>query len=183
MSILETILKANNGGLVKQVAGSLNLNEGQAGAAIAHLLPALTEGMKKNVEKPNGLEALLGAIKTGGHDRYVEQPEKVTADDAISDGNGILAHLLGSKDVSRKVASQAAASTGLDTSVLKKMLPMVATMAMGTLSKESKGGALSALLGGSQQQSPAAGLLGAFLDKDKDKSAVDGLLGLAKRFL
>ena len=183
MSILETILKANSGGLVKQVAGSLNLKESQAGTAIAQLLPALTEGMKKNVEKPNGLEALLGAIQSGGHDRYVDRAEQVVAEDAITDGNGILAHLLGSKDVSRKVASEAAASTGLDASVLKKMLPMVATMAMGTLSKESKGGALSALLGGGQQQSPAASLLGAFLDKDNDKSAVDGLLGLAKRFL
>ncbi|MEL7310152.1 MAG: DUF937 domain-containing protein [Pseudomonadota bacterium] len=183
MSILETILKSNSGGLVKQVAGSLNLEEGQAGAAIAQLLPALTQGMKKNVEKPNGLESLLGALQRGGHDQYIEQPERVVRSEAITDGNSILGHLLGSKDVSRQVASQAAEKTGLDVGVLKKMLPMVATMAMGTLSKESKGGALASLLGGSQQQSPAASLLGAFLDKDNDSSAVGGLLGLAKKFL
>lgn len=183
MSILETILKANSGGMVKQVAGSLNLDQGEAGAAIAKLLPALTQGMQQNVQKPNGMEALLGALQKGNHDRYVSQPEHVTGSDAIADGNSILGHLLGSKDESRRVAAQAAESTGLDVGVLKKMLPMVATMAMGSLSKESKGGALSSLLGGaSKSSSAAAGLLGAFLDKDKDESAVGGLLGLAKKF-
>ncbi|MEN7343654.1 MAG: DUF937 domain-containing protein, partial [Pseudomonadota bacterium] len=168
MSILETILKSQGGGLVKQVAGQLNLQEGQAGAAIAQLLPALTQGMKKNVEQPNGLESLLGALQKGNHSRYVERPENVTSADTIRDGNSILGHLLGSKDVSRQVAAQAAEKTGLDTGVLKKMLPMVAAMAMGSLSKESNGGALSALLGGGQQQSAGASLLGAFLDRDND---------------
>ncbi|MEM7762759.1 MAG: DUF937 domain-containing protein [Pseudomonadota bacterium] len=182
MSILETILKSQSGGLVKQVSSQLGIDQGQAGAAIAQLLPALTQGMKKNVEKPQGLESLLGALQGGNHSRYVEQPDSLGSSDTIRDGNSILGHLLGSKDVSRQVAANAAQKTGLDTGVLKKMLPMVATMAMGALSKESKGGALSALLGGGSQQSAGAGLLGAFLDKDNDSSAVDGLLGLAKKF-
>ncbi|MFK8053253.1 MAG: DUF937 domain-containing protein [Woeseiaceae bacterium] len=182
MSILETILKSQSGGLVKQVASQLNLPEGQAGAAIAQLLPALTQGMKNNVAKPSGLESLLGALQGGSHNRYVEQPEALGSSDAVREGNSILGHLLGSKDVSRQVAASAAQKTGIDTGILKKMLPMVATMAMGSLSKESKGGALAALLGGGSQQSAGASLLGAFLDKDNDSSAVDGLLGMAKKF-
>ena len=187
MSILETILKSQGGALVKQVAGSFNLDEGQAGAAISKLLPALTQGMKRNVEQPSGLESLLGALQGGNHSRYVEQPEAVTRAETIQDGNAILGHLLGSKDVSRQVAARAAEQTGVDSGVLKKMLPMVAAMAMGSLSKESQGGgALSALLGGGASQSAAssagAGLLSSFLDKDNDGSAMDDLLGMAKKF-
>lgn len=182
MSILETILKSQGGGLVKQVAGQLNLEEGQAGAAIAQLLPALTQGIKNNVTKPSGLESLLGALQGGGHDRYVEQPETLTREETVKDGNSILGHLLGSKDVSRRVAANAAQKTGLDTAVMKKMLPMVAAMAMGSLSKESKGGALASLLGGGGRQSAGASLLGQFLDKDNDGSVVDNLLGMAKKF-
>jgi hypothetical protein len=48
-----------------------------------------------------------------------------------ADGNGILGHILGSKDVSRQVAAQASARTGIGADVLKKMLPLVATLAMG----------------------------------------------------
>ncbi|MEM7610220.1 MAG: DUF937 domain-containing protein [Pseudomonadota bacterium] len=183
MSILETILKAQSGGLVKQVAGSLNLPEGQAGAAIAQLLPALTQGLKQNVQKPSGLESLLGALQGGNHERYVEQPERLASQETISDGNSILGHLLGSKEKSRQVAAQAAEKTGIDTGVLKKMLPMVAAMAMGSLSKESKGGALSQLLSSGSQQASSLGanVLAGFLDKDNDSSAVDNLLGMAKK--
>ncbi|MEM8547375.1 MAG: DUF937 domain-containing protein, partial [Pseudomonadota bacterium] len=164
MSILETILKSQGGALVKQVAGNLNIDEGQAGAAITQLLPALTQGMKRNVEKPNGLEGLLGALQGGNHQRYVDQPAEVGQAGSIADGNAILGHLLGSKEASRQVASQASAKTGLDAGILKQMLPMVATMAMGSLSKESqRGGALSSLLGGGSNASAGAGLLGAFL--------------------
>ncbi len=182
MSILETILKSQNGDLVKQVAGNLNLDQGQAGAAIAQLLPALTQGIKNNVQQPSGLESLLGAIKGGAHTRYVEQPEKLADADTIKDGNAILGHLLGSKDVSRRVASDAAQKTGIDVGTLKKMLPMVAAMAMGSLSKESKGGALAALLGGGGGQSAGASLLSGFLDRDNEGSAVDNLLGMARKF-
>ena len=52
-------------------------------------------------------------------------------------GNGILGHLLGSKDVSREVASRAAAQTGLSADVLKRMLPLAATLMMGAFSKHS----------------------------------------------
>ena len=182
MSILETILKSQQGGLVKQVANNLKLEEGQAGAAIAQLLPALTQGIKNNVQQPSGLESLLGAIKGGAHTRYVEEPQRLAEPDTIRDGNAILGHLLGSKDVSRKVAADVAQKTGVDVGTLKQMLPMVAAMAMGSLSKESKGGALAALLGGGGSQSAGASLLSGFLDKDNAGSAVDNLLGMARKF-
>ena len=181
MSILETILKSQGGGLVKQVAGSLNLDEAQAGAAVAQLLPALTQGIKTNVQKPSGLESLLGALQKGNHARYIEQPEALTRPETIQDGNAILGHILGSKDVSRKVAADAAAKTGVDVDKLKQMLPMIATMAMGTLSKESSSGGLSALMGGGGDKAGAMGMLSGFLDKDGDGSMADDLLGFAKK--
>ena len=47
------------------------------------------------------------------------------------------AHVLGSKDVSRQVATHAASETGLDSTVLKQMLPLVASLAMAALSKHA----------------------------------------------
>ena len=53
----------------------------------------------------------------------------------ITDGNSILGHIFGSKDVSRQVASQVSAQTGIGESALKAMLPIVAAMMMGSMSK------------------------------------------------
>jgi hypothetical protein len=72
-------------------------------------------------------------------------------------GNEILGHIFGSKDVSRDVAGQASQQTGIDTSVLKKLLPIVAgAVAMhyithrnsGGAGTETGGGILGSILGG-----------------------------------
>ena len=87
----------------------------------------------------------------------------------------------GSKEVSRQVASHASQQTGVSSDILKKMLPVVATMVMGGLSKQSNtgGGALAGLLGGaSKQQSGGQSLLTSFLDADGDGSVADDLLGM-----
>jgi hypothetical protein len=186
MSLLKTILEANNGGAVKALAQNFGLSNQQAGSAVSKLLPALTQGMKTNVAQKGGLDALLGALNKGGHQRYVDNPTELAQANTVAEGNNILGHLLGSKDVSRQVASQAAEQTGIDTGILKKMLPMIASLAMGSLSKQSgSGGALAGMLGGNSggNSSAAGGLLSGFLDADGDGSMADDLLGMvAKKF-
>jgi hypothetical protein len=57
----------------------------------------------------------------------------------VDEGNGILGHLFGSKDVSRAVAAQAAQATGIGQEILKQMLPVIASTMMGGLYKQSTG--------------------------------------------
>ena len=93
--------------------------------------------MAKNAVQPGGLQSLEAALTRGGHSRYLEQPSQLAQPDAILDGNGILGHIFGSKDVSRQVASGAAAQTGIGADVLKKMLPMLASLAMAALAQRA----------------------------------------------
>jgi hypothetical protein len=65
---------------------------------------------------------------------------------AVADGNGILGHLLGSKEVSREIASRASTQTGVSADALKQMLPLAATLMMGVFSKQS--GPASSLVSG-----------------------------------
>ena len=188
MSLLKALLEASDGGAVKAVASNLGLSNDQAGSAIARMLPALTRGLKGNVAKPGGLESLLGALTKGNHDRYLDNPSQLGDQASIDDGNKILGHLLGNQEVSRKVAGQASEETGIDIGILKKMLPMVAALAMGTMKKQSgSGGLLGGLLGENQGSGAAAqqsgGLLTSFLDADGDGSMADDILGMvAKKF-
>lgn len=182
MNLLETILQAQGGGAVKGLAQNLGLSESQATAAIQQLLPALSSGLKRNVASPGGLEGLLGALQQGSHDQYLEQPQRLGSPETISDGNSILGHLLGSKDVSRKVAGNAAASTGLPVDLLKKMLPVVATMAMGALSKNTVQQGIQRQAATNMPANDLMGMLTPMLDADGDGSVADDLLGMASKF-
>jgi hypothetical protein len=194
MNLLETLLTENGGGVVREIARNLQLPEDSTRSAIEQLTPALSRGISQNARKTGGLESLFGALQSGGHERYAKDPSLLADPGVVSDGNAILGHILGSKDVSRNVAGRAAQETGLDASILKKMLPMVAAAAMGTLGQQSSGGggilgqlAGSVLGGGFQQgatQSSAgmAGALESFLDSDKDGAVVDDLFSMAQKF-
>jgi hypothetical protein len=137
MNILETILSANGGRAVDDLGNNLGLDSQQTRSAIESLLPALAGAMATNVAKPGGLEGLQNALTRGGHSRYLENPAQVVQPDAVRDGNGILGHLLGSKDVSRQLANGASSQTGIGADVLKRMLPMVASLAMGALAQRA----------------------------------------------
>ena len=175
--LLETILNAQGGDTVNQLAKQFGLNSGQANSILSQVVPALAGGVKQNVSQ-NGVDGLLSALNKGNHQRYLDQTAQLSNQDTTNDGNAILGHILGSKDVSREVASRASTNTGLDSGIVKKMLPVIATMVMGGLSKQtSSGGALSFLMGGSQQSSGVEGLLTSFLDADGDGSIADDLIG------
>ena len=185
MNLLETILNAQNGDVVRQMADNFQLDERQARSAIGALVPALSRGIGRNANTPQGLDSLIGALTRGNHGQYLEHPDAVTRPAAVDDGNGILGHVFGSKDVSRQVASRAAESTGVDSRILKKMLPMLASAAMGALAKNGFGAGASApsQLSSPDQGSGVGGLLAGFLDADKDGSILDDVLGMAGKFL
>lgn len=180
MNILGELLGSQNGQALQQLARQFGLNEEQTRGAVGSLLPAVSQGLKKQMGSQQGFESLLGALSGGNHSRYVDEPESLTDPRAVEDGNGILGHIFGSKDVSRQVASQAASSSGIDLGILKKMLPMVAGMAMGSLSKK---GAQASMSGSVQTANPAEALggLSSFLDMDGDGSVADDLLNFARK--
>jgi hypothetical protein len=182
MDLLNMLLNQGGGQAVRQLAQNFGLNEDQAISAISNLVPALGQGLARNASQEGGLESLLGALTGGQHKRYLEDPSILGQQDSIDDGNGILSHIFGSKDVSRQVAQQTSEKTGIGVDVLKKMLPMVAALAMGALSHQSSSVPQNAALG----NSPVGGLvniLGQFLDSNRDGSVADDLLGMAAKFL
>lgn len=166
--------------MVGQLARQFGLNQAQAGSALQQLIPVLGGALKRNMGQAGGMDALLGALQQGNHGRYLEDATQLGNANSVLDGNAILGHLLGGKDGSRQVASHVASNTGLDNGILKKMLPIVATMVMGAMSKQAAGGGLANLQLGQSAgaQSPLGGLLNAFLDQNKDGSVVDDVLGM-----
>ena len=154
------------------LAGNLGIDSSKTNDLVNALAPMLVGALKKQTSSEDGLAGLRNALQTGKHQEYVDNPASMTSKETVRDGNNILGHLLGSKDVSRNVAAQAAASTGIDVSLIKQALPLLAGLAMGAMSKKSNAGQsldnsgtdlLSSLTGG-------------------DGIDVDDVLNLARKF-
>ena len=105
------------------------------------------------------------------------------------EGNTLLGHLLGNKETSRQVASQVESNTGVSSSIIKKLLPMAATLLMGAMSKGAQSsGLLDNLLGGSGGQNDLLGsvigsMLGGGSNNGNQTDAGDIVGGLLKSFL
>jgi len=181
MNLLGMLLESQGSPALRQLASGFGLSEGDTRNVLGEMVPALSRGMQNNLSKKNGIEDLLSALGKGNHQQYVDRPESLSGSQATTEGNAILGHLLGSKGVSRRVAQHAAGKTGVDESLLKKMLPVIATMVMGAVSKQAGSSNLLGGLGGGDSTKGGAGMLTQFLDADKDGSALDDILGMASK--
>ncbi|MFC5584359.1 DUF937 domain-containing protein [Nitratireductor kimnyeongensis] len=139
LPLFEMLNNAGEGNGVDQIARQFGISQEQAQEAMEALLPAFSQGLKRNVSDPHGAGNFLGALASGQHAKYFEDAANAFSQQGVAEGNGILGHLFGSKDVSRAVASHAAQSTGLGQDMLKQMLPVIASMLMGGLFKQSTG--------------------------------------------
>jgi len=199
LNLFDLLAQAQGGDAISNLGQQFGLDGAAANMAVKALLPALSSGLKRNVAKPSGMAALVGALQKGNHQQYVDDPQQLAKPETQNAGNAILGHLLGSKQVSREVANRAAQKTGLSDSILKQMLPVIATMAMGSLSKQTAqpgvmdmiSGAMGGKSGGGDLLGSLAGsLLGggrkpasknplaAMLDADGDGSVMDDVFDL-----
>jgi hypothetical protein len=190
MNLLESLMAAQGGDAVSQLGRQFGLGDEQAGAALSALVPALAAGLARNATRDGGLEGLTAALSGGRHAGYLDDLGSLTRAETVADGNGILGHILGSKDMSRQVAAQAAASSGLTPDLLKQMLPVVAAMVMGAMAKQASGrgaaaglpGGLGANLGGASGGG-LLDMLAPMLDKDRDGSVADDVAGMLGKVL
>ena len=179
MNLLGALLGSAQGGAIQQAASQLGLGSTDAQALLKQLGPALAGGLKRNSTTESGLQSLTQALAGGNHQRYLDEPAALQSEESISDGNAILGHLFGSKDVSRQVANDASAKTGVDVGIIKKFLPLAAAAVMGAVSKQTGGGARLAEAGASG----GLDLLRGLLDSDGDGQVLDDLLSLGKKLL
>ena len=198
-----TDILAQAGG-IESMASELGIPPAVAKQGAEALLPAILGGFKKQAAGTGGVEGLgglLGQLGGGGLLDAVlgSQPTPV------GQGNDVLGQIFGSKDVSRTVADHAAGQTGLDSGLLKQMLPILAMMVAGYLAKQGGqgqqgGGGLGDLIGGALGGGSTGGLggmlgsvlggsggasggglggLAGMLDMDGDGNPLDDLIGMA----
>lgn len=198
---MEILAAMQQMGAIQSMARDLGVSEEQATSGAAALLPAILGGFKKQAQaEPAGLAGLAGMLGGLGGGGLLDNVLGSEPTDA-SRGDGVLAQIFGSKDVSRTVAENATGPSGLDPALLKKMLPILAMLVAGYMAKRGGeganaeggggggglGGLLGGLLGAGQPGATGggarAGGLGGMLDMDGDGNALDDILGMAGKLI
>lgn len=192
-----TDILAQMGGL-KSMAQELGVSENEAANGAAALIPALLGGFKKQAQsQPQGLAGLGGLLEQLGGGSLLDNvlaPQPTNVDQ----GNQVLGQIFGSKDVSRAVAQNGSSQSGLDSGLLKKMLPMLAMLVTGFMAKQGGqaaavqsaptggglGGLLGNLLGGqSADAGKGASGLASMLDMNGDGNALDDVLRMVGKVM
>ena len=177
MNVAEQI-KQDKFGVLDELGKKFGLDSNQVRSAMEWITPALTRGLQRQATESSGLGDIWRALETGNHQKYVEDSAYLKRPETAAEGNSILGHIFGSKEVSRSVAEHASQETGIGVSILKQLLPYAASLVMGALSKN-----MSPVSGNQPSPEIQSSLL-SWLDANKDGSVIDDMLGHAfKQFV
>jgi hypothetical protein len=138
MNLLETMLSAGEGGIVKQLAGQFGINSEQAGSVVSTLLPALAGGLKERLGE-GGTSGLSDLINSGTLTKFADNPSSLATPDALEQGKSLVSQIFGPADLTNMV-STVAEKAGVSSSVVTSILPIAATLLGGHLSKSTSGG-------------------------------------------
>lgn len=151
MNLFDMMMQAQGGNAMSNMAKQFGLAPEQAQSAVESLLPAFSMGLQKQTESVDGLQNIMQMFGGGQFAGFHDADGDGIPDNAASQGNDVLGALFGSKDMSRAVAAQASAMSGVSDTILKQMMPVIASMLMGGLFKGAMGGGLGGLMGQAMQ--------------------------------
>jgi hypothetical protein len=109
------------------------LDEAQTRSALDALVPVVAAGMRRSAQTPGGLQDIFKSVLTGGFGQTLEDEDAVRFERSKPRGDDILGQIFGSKEESRELAQRLSATSGIGAAILKKLLPIVATIVMGSL--------------------------------------------------
>jgi hypothetical protein len=125
---------------ISAIGRQFGLNDAQTRAALEALAPVIAAGMRRSAGTPDGLQDIFRSVLAGNRARTLDDENAIQFDNAKSSGDEILAQIFGDKDVSRGVANQLSATSGIGAAILKKLLPIVASIVMGQVAKKMGAG-------------------------------------------
>ncbi len=170
MNILGTLLeKVQDEQVLDTISSKVGIDKENLSSLIGEIAPKLVTGAKENIQGESDSSNLLNMISGLDIDELNQNPEKI--DD--TQGKELLGELFASSNENEEdLVQNLSSKTGIDTSSISSLLPMIAPLVMGALNKQTN-------LSG---DSDITSMLTNFLDKDNDGSVVDDVMDMAKKF-
>lgn len=131
INLFELMRQAQGGAALEAMAKQAGVSTQQAQAAVEALMPAFAVGLQRNAADPNGLAGLLGLLGSGRYNSFFQSPDNAFPPDASAWGEHALKQFFGGADVTRTIASQGAAMSGLAPQVIQQLMPFIAGVVVG----------------------------------------------------
>jgi hypothetical protein len=136
MSLMSMLQAAQGGQLFAKVAESLDLDAAETRKAMTSLCPVIAKQLKaKAAEDDELFQSLLDLIDDGAGALPLEEPDAVTGEEAVSDGNAILGDIYGSRNAAMVALREAA--DNLPERELVKLAPICATAVVAALAQSN----------------------------------------------
>jgi hypothetical protein len=179
MTVTTDMLQQLLAGQADQIGARIGADPAQTQQAISAALPALLAGLQQQAAPGSGLQQ---AIEQDHDGRILDDLSgyingTANLDSRTTDGEGILEHVLG--DRQPRVQQALSSKTGLSSSTIAQLLPLLAPIVMGMLGRQARSGStgstgsgglgdlgsiLGGLLGGSSSGSGTSGTSGGLDD-------------------
>jgi hypothetical protein len=139
-NLYEVLEKAQDGEAMSELGQQFGLSPAQTHAAVAALLPAISMGLKRATATPDDLGNLLAVMgaQPDFYDMYDDRRIAFSREGRAA-GNEALSRMFGSPEASRAIADQAQQLSGISSSILKKLLPVLAGIIISSLMKSGPG--------------------------------------------
>jgi hypothetical protein len=160
MADLDTLLSSAQGGrLIDNLAQRFGLSDAQVESAIKALAPALSFGVEKAVESPEGFEKVVACLGAARDCCAHDHAEAAVAEDSVARGNSAVLSLFGSQDNTSQILQAASQQSGVPVDILGQLMPIIASVLLSGLNKTVNEQGLGGLLG----QLASSGALGNIL--------------------
>lgn len=175
--------------IISGVSGTTGASQDKTASLLSMAMPVLMGAMQRNASTPQGAAGLLGAVQNkhngGIMDNLGSLFQGGVDDSVMQDGQGILNHVLGSKQTG--VEAALSQKSGMDMAQVSQILKVAAPILMGVLGKQLNNqnvqntSGLTSVLGGmlgGGQGSKQQSMIEQFLDADGDGSILDDVAGM-----
>lgn len=189
-SLIDVLSRQLDGDTMRGIGRQLGTDERTAANAVRLALPVLLGAIARCAANPRSAGALGAALDTDHDGSVIDHPGPLFANPQLFSGAGILRHVLGRRRA--EVEQGIARATGLDAAQVGQLMLMLAPLLMGALGrmKRQRGldtGALGKFLRDErlrlQQRSPAAGGLGAVLERNREGHVADDIVRMGSQVL
>ena len=143
MSLLDNLMSSMGPGVVQQLSKQFGIDGDQASSALTTLIPFLAGGLKDKMAGGGGA-GLLEMVTGNGFQQFANDPASLSSPAAVQQGASLLSQIFGGNALS-DITTQIAEKTGLGGPIVRTMLPVVASLFMGYLSKNSAGNSSNAM--------------------------------------
>lgn len=145
-----------------QIAQQVGASPEQVRQAATAAIPALLGGLQANADHPSGASSILGAL--GQHDNDLLDGGVDLSQVNPAEGAQIASHIFGSKEEQVYSALGASpAAGGVGSSLIKKLIPMLAPIVLSYLAKQVLGRATGGSAAGPARSGSGGGGLGDIL--------------------